>query len=413
MSAHPPLWRNRDFVLLQLGRLLSTGGSQVTQIAYPLLVLALTGSPAKAGIVAFARTAPMFLLALPAGILADRWNRKRLMIGSDIARLAAIAGLVVAVETGGVRFWQLPLVALVEGLGASVFIAAQAGAFRAVVPPAQLPAAVNTQTARIAAVQVGAPPLGGLLFQLGRALPFLMDAISYLASFVSLALIRTPFQEERDHDPEPLRQQLLVGLRFIWREPFIRTTSFLWLLSNIPGPGVQFALVVIAKRQGLSGAEIGAIVGAFGASILLGSAAGPVVRRTLPPRGILLLEFWCWLGPLAFVVRPSIWILMASMLPVGFAIPNSDSIVEAYRYAVTPDRILGRVETARTTLAGCLYPFGALATGFMLEHVAARWTIAALTLFSVALAVWGTLSRAIRDTPSLDRLEELRAAGVG
>jgi MFS family permease len=331
------------------------------------------------------------------------------MICSDVGRLAAIAGLVVAIETHAVRFWQLPLVALVEGVGASLFAAAMAGAFRSLVPPGQLPAAVNTNTARIAVVQVGAPPFGGALFQIGRMVPFLVDAVSYLASFLSLALIRTPFQEAREHDPAPLRTRLLVGLRFIWREPFIRTTSLLWALSNIPGPGVQLALVVIAKRQGLSAAGIGALVGAFGASILLGSLAGPVVRRVVPARGILLLEFWCWLGPLAFVVHPSVWILMASMLPGGFAIPNSDSVVESYRFAITPDRILGRVESARTTVAVALAPLGPLATGFMLEHVAARWTIAALTLFSVALAVWGTLSPAIRDTPSLDRLEELRA----
>ena len=409
MSANPPLWRNRDFVLLQAGRLLSTGGSQLTSIGYPLLVLALTGSPAKAGIVAFARSLPTVLLSLPAGLAADRWNRKWLMIGADVVRAAAISGLVVMIETGGVRFWQVPLVAAIEGVGSSVFGAAQAGAFRSVVPPAQLPGAVNASTARIAAVQVGGSALGGALFQVGRVVPFFADAISYLASFVSLALMRTPFQEVREHDPAPLRERLLVGLRFIWREPFIRTTSLLWMLSNIPGPGIQLALVVIARRQGLPGAEIGAIVGAFGASIMLGSFAGPLVRRTLPSRAILLLEFWCWLGPLAFVVHPSVWILMASMLPVGFAIPNSDSIVDSYRFAVTPDRILGRVETARTTVAVCFWPLGPLATGFMLEHLAARWTIAVLTLFSVALAVWGTLSPAIRNAPRLDELEELRA----
>ncbi len=409
MNAHPPLWRNRDFVLLQLGRLLSTGGSQVTSIAYPLLVLALTGSAAKAGLVAFARALPMPLLSLPAGLVADRWNRKALMIASDAAGAAAIVWLVVAIEGGWLRFWQLPLVAAVEGVGAAVFAAAQAGAFRAVVPPSQLPGAVNAQTARIAAVQIGAPPLGGALFQVARAAPFLADAVSYLASFLSLALMRTPFAEAREHDPAPLRERLLVGVRFIWREPFIRTTSFLWALSNIPGPGVQLALVVIARREGLPGAEIGALVGAFGAAVLLGSLAGPLVRRALPARSILLLEFWCWPGTAAFVAWPSVYVLAASLVPVGFAIPNSDSVVEGYRYAITPDRILGRVESARTTIAMVVAPLGPLVTGLLLEHVAARWTIAVLTLFSVALAVWGMASPAIRDAPELDRFEELRA----
>ena len=87
----PPLRRNRDFVLLLTGRLLSTLGSQVTAIAYPLLVLAVTHSPAKAGIVGFAGLLPHGLFGLPAGVAADRWNRKRLMIAADGVRALAIA----------------------------------------------------------------------------------------------------------------------------------------------------------------------------------------------------------------------------------------------------------------------------------------------------------------------------------
>ena len=78
MSA-TPLRRNRDFLLLQAGLLLSSAGSQMTSIAYPLLVLALTGSPAKAGVVAFVRLLAMSLFALPAGLAADHWQRRRLM----------------------------------------------------------------------------------------------------------------------------------------------------------------------------------------------------------------------------------------------------------------------------------------------------------------------------------------------
>jgi len=84
-----PLRRNRDFVLLQGGQLLSNFGTQSTQIAYPLLALALTHSPAKAGIVAFARALPLWLFALPGGLAADRFSRKRLMIISDVVRAGA------------------------------------------------------------------------------------------------------------------------------------------------------------------------------------------------------------------------------------------------------------------------------------------------------------------------------------
>ena len=80
-----PLRRNREFVLLQVGQFLSSAGTQATVIAYPLLVLALTHSAFKAGVVSFARTAPIALLAIPAGLAADHWNRRHLMVGADVS----------------------------------------------------------------------------------------------------------------------------------------------------------------------------------------------------------------------------------------------------------------------------------------------------------------------------------------
>src|SRR5215212_411685 len=100
-----PLRRNRDFLLLDTGQLLSSLGTSLTTIAYPLLTLEVTGSAAKAGLVSFARLAPFGLLSLAAGIAADRWSRKRLMIGADVARVAAIGFFAGMLATGAVGFW--------------------------------------------------------------------------------------------------------------------------------------------------------------------------------------------------------------------------------------------------------------------------------------------------------------------
>ena len=125
-----PLRRNRDFLLLQAGQLLSSAGTQLSSIAYPLLVLAVTGSAAKAGIVGFARTLPAAVFALPAGVAADRWNRKWLMIGADGVRVVALIVLGTAILTGESPFWLIVIVAFVEGTGATVFSPAQIGALR-------------------------------------------------------------------------------------------------------------------------------------------------------------------------------------------------------------------------------------------------------------------------------------------
>src|SRR5215203_1174013 len=181
-----PLRRNRDFMLLQAGQLLSGAGAQLTAIAYPLLVLAVTGSPAKAGFVSFAELLPRAFLALPAGLAADRWPRKRLMIAADAVRVVAVGAVAVLIVADELVFWVLPVAAFIEGGGSALFSSAQAGALRAVVPPLQLPAAAGAQSGRRAAVMLAGPPLGGALFTVARALPFLVDAASYLFSTVSL-----------------------------------------------------------------------------------------------------------------------------------------------------------------------------------------------------------------------------------
>jgi Transmembrane secretion effector len=402
-----PLRRNRDFMLLQIGQLLSHAGTSTTSIAYPLLVLAVTHSPAKAGIVAFARTLAWALFTLPAGLAADRWSRRRLMIAADCVRALAIGSLATTILLDRVAFWQVVVVAFVEGIGVAVFYGAQPGALRAVVPAHQLPAAAAAETGRQAVVRLAGPPLGGALFGLARALPFLVDALSYAFSTFSLLAMRTPFQEEREPHLASLSSRLAEGFRFVWSRPFLRTCALLFGLANFIGPGVLLAVVVIGKQQGLSGGEVGGLVAAFGACLLLGSLLSPLVRRLLPVRAVLLLELWTWFGCALFLVWPSVYVLTAGILPTALAIPSTDSVVHGYRIAMTPDRLLGRAESVWTIIALLIAPLGPLTAGVLLSSVSARATIAVFAVTGLVLAAWGTLSPSIRTAPSLDELREV------
>jgi MFS family permease len=404
VSSLAPLRRNRDFVLLQAGQLFSNVGTQTTQIAYPLLVLALTHSPAKAGVVAFARALPLWLFALPAGLAADRFSRKRLMIAADVGRTATVTALGVAVLLQHVAFWEIPVVAFVEGAGAALFGGAQMAAMRSVVPKPQLPMATNVLTARIAIVRLAGPPLGGVLFGIARSLPFLVDAGSYAASTGSLLAMRTPFQEERERESAPMMQSLVEGLRFLWANPFLRTIVGIFTLAQIVFPGVSLALVVIGKRQGLSAGEIGALVALFGVFLLVGSVIAPIVRRLLPTPVLIVLEFWTWAGCGLFLIWPSVYVLAVSLIPTALAIPTTDSIVWPYQLSLTPDRLMGRTQAAISSLTNGTAALGPLAAGFLLANVSARATIAVFAAFGVAMAIWGTLSPAIRAAPSLEEI---------
>src|SRR5439155_24233460 len=109
------LYRNRDFMLLWSGQVVSSIGSRVSMIAFPLLVLSLTGSPAKAGVVGFAASLPFLLFMLPAGGLVDRLDRKRMMIACDMGRALALASIAVVLWIGHLSTWQITAVAFIDG----------------------------------------------------------------------------------------------------------------------------------------------------------------------------------------------------------------------------------------------------------------------------------------------------------
>lgn len=400
----PPLRRNRDFMLLQSGQLLSSAGTASTSIAYSLLVLAVTHSAAKTGLVGFARLLPMALLALPAGLAADRWSRRRLMIASDVVRALAVGALAIAIVLGAVPFWSIVLVAVVEGIGTAFFSSAQTGALRSVVPMTQMPAAISAQTGRRAAVMVAGPPLGGALFQAARSLPFFADAASYAFSTGSLLAMRTPFQEKREPDTDSLRSRLTAGARFVWSRPFLRVCACLFGLASFIGQGLLLALVVLGAQDGLTGGQVGLLVSSFGAAVLLGSLLSPFVRRRLPIRAVLVLELWTWPICGIFLIWPSVYVLAVGMLPTALAIPSTDSVVHGYRIAMTPDRLLGRSEAVWTTIVLAITPLGSLVAGFLLHAVSPRETVAVFAGLALVLALWGTLSPSIREAPRLDEL---------
>jgi MFS family permease len=403
-----PLWRNRDFVLLQAGQLLSSAGSSLTTIAYPLLTLAVTHSAGDAGLVTFVRLAPLGLLSLAAGIAADRWSRKGLMIGSDAARVVAIGALAGLALTDKLSLWAILAVAFIEGTGATFFIGAEPGALRAVVPATQLPAATAAREVRRSVIRLGGPPVGGALFGLSRAVPFVVDAASYAFSTLSLLAMRTPFEQARERETATLRRRLAEGFSFMWHHAFLRTTAFVYGVGNFVASSVLLLIVVVGKREGLSPAEIGLLSAAVGAGTLVGSLASPLARKIFSIRTILVMELWTWLGCWFFVIWPHAYVLAAAVAVFGLAAPITDSVVVGYRLAMTPDRLVGRVESVRTTISLLVGALGPLTAGLLFENTSSRTTVAVYAAVGLGLALWGTLSPSIRRAPSLSELELVR-----
>jgi MFS family permease len=394
-----PLRRNRDFVLYQLGQFLSLFGSGISRIAYPLLTLSLTGSAAKTGYVGAVEFSPFVLLGVPAGVAADRFDRRLLCIASDVAAAGALGVLAAAVLTGNARYWLILVVAFIDSAATGVFAAAGSGAIKAVVPQQQLADASSVSMARGSVVRLSAPPAGGAIFALSRGLPFLVDAISYAFSTVSLLLMRTPFQEAREPGASTHFRE---GLSYFWGIPFLRATIGMIAASNLVAAGAPIAVIILAHRHGLSPLAIGAFVALQGSMLLAGSIFSPLLRRLLPMRTILLSEFWMALVYAAFIAYPNVYVLAGAAALHAFWFPNTDSAIAAYSYTLIPDRLLGRAMAASTTLRAASAPLGPLLAGLLLAHASPRICVLVLAAPVVVAAFLGTASHALRDLPSLE-----------
>lgn len=400
MTSAPPLRRNREFLLLWSGQAISQLGSQISLVAYPLLVLAITGSPAKAGLVAFARNIPVAVLALPAGLLADRVNRRWLMVVSDGVRGLAVASIPVAAAAGGVPFALIMFVAAIDGTGYVLTSVTERGVLRQLVAPEQLGEAVARNESRMFGAMLAGPPLGGLLFGIGRAVPFVADAVSYAISTISKLLIRSDFQDARvDGAAGDARE----GLRWLWQQRFLRTCMFLFAGSNPIFTGLYLLVVVLAKHHGASSALVGLMLAVAAAGGLLGALLAPSFQRRLTARIALVGESWLLTLSVPLLLIAHNALLIGAILAVAELLtPVSNSFVVSLRVALAPDRLQGRVQAASTLISFSGGWLGPLVVGFLLQSAGESPTILVLTGWALMLALVATGSQAFRHPPRLD-----------
>lgn len=377
-----PLWRNGPFLSLWAGQAVSTLGTNISLLALPLLALALTHSPALAGLLAAARQLPYLLVSLPAGALVDRWDRKRVMICCDLVRWVALGSVPLACALGHVTVVQLFLVALIEGTAYVLFSLAQISALPLLVEQAHLPRAYALDTtAEYMGTLIG-PALGAWIIGLapgvvsGAALAYLVDTCSYLASLVALLCVRGSFQQERAARSAPRRllSEIAEGLRFLWGQRHLRSLALLTAFSNFVQAPVDLALIVLAQsRLHLGVPAIGLIVSAGGVGGLLGGIVAPWLRERLRCGQVVLLSLVAWTGS-ALLLACAAWlpVLLIGRLLFSLTWPAYGVAVVSYRLLMTPDELQGRVNSAFRNLSYGSEPLGSALGGLLLVSLDAR-----------------------------------------
>ena len=397
-----PLWHNRDYLLLWSGQTISSIGSGVSELAFPLLVLALTHSPAQAGFASALRTLPYFIFTLPGGALIDRWNRKRVMILCDMGRAISMASIPVALVFGHLTLVQLYIVSLLEGSLYVFFDLAETASLPRVVPKEQLPAAISQNQVTFGITNLLGPPLGGVLYTLGRAVPFLVDAISYLVSVISLLFIKTKFQMERVVATRKLRTEIVEGMKWLWRQPLLRVMAFLNSGWSAFGFGFSLMVIVLAQGQHLSPTFIGILFAIGGVSSIFGASIAPLIQKRLR-YGQAIIGLW-WLYVLvwllvAFVHTP---IALGAIVACFFLVDSIYNIVQfSYRLALIPDELQGRVNSAFRLISYSLRPVGIALTGVLMQSLGSMQTAIIFALILLVLAIIASLNTHIRKAPPL------------
>ncbi|HEX5441423.1 MAG TPA: MFS transporter, partial [Ktedonobacterales bacterium] len=393
----------RNYLTLWGGKLISTTGSQMTQIAFPLLVLALTQSAAIAGLAGALRMLPYLLLSLPAGALVDRWDRRRVMILCDSGRALALGSIPLALLLGHLSVIQICLVAVIEGTLFVFFDLAEVAVLPSIVTQEEMPAAAAQYLCLTDGVTMSlGPALGGALFALGQMVPFVLDTISYVASVLALWRIQLPKQAASDEQANPLnwrtmRADIAAGVVWLWRQRALRALASILAVSNCLVAGEALLVIVLAERLHATTPEVGLILGLGGCGSVFGSLlAERVVRR---------LNFaWSFIGGAWLVAL--IWLLYAAAptaIALGFVMAALGAVYSvinvaqfSYRMSLIPDALQGRISSIiRLLLYGSL-PLGLAVAGFFIEHVGAVTTVLALGGGLVAVAVAASLHPRIR-----------------
>ena len=395
----PELFRNKNYMLLWSGQVVSTVGSSASQIIYPLLILALTDSPAAAGIAASMRALPYLLFSLPVGALVDRWDRRRVMIGSDVGRVLAIASIPVALAFDALSLPQIYAVSFIEGTLFVFFNIAEVTALSRVVPAAQLPQAAAQNEAAFGAAGIIGPSFGTILFQtLGRSAPFIADAISFALSALSVTLIKADFRKAAPPPSRGLLHDIGEGLRWMWQMPLIRTMAFLTGGLNMVNAAAPLILIVIARKLGANAAEIGLIfsIGALGG--IAGSLIGGRIQRSFSFTQVILAVMW--INALLFALYGVVahFILLGVISALIWTLGPVYNVVQfSYRLALIPDQLQGRVNSAFRLLAFGFNPLGAALSGWLLEYAGTDTAVMVFAAWCLLLAGGATLNRHVRN----------------
>jgi MFS family permease len=398
----------RDFWRFWSASTVSNLGDGIRLVALPLLAVRLTDDPLViSGILALAFL-PWVVVGPISGAVVDRVDRRRLIVIVQLCRAALALAFAAAVASGAVVVWMLYVTAFAIAVGETFVDSAAQAAVPQLVTPGQLERANgHVMAGQLVTNEIVGSPIGGILFAIGAAIPFMIDGATYLLGALLLATVRSDLRPRSVDGPRrsTLRADVLEGLRYVWRHPLLRPLAWMVAVANL-GLGAQAAMMVLFAVQviGVSEAGYGFLIGVGAVGGVVGAwASDRLVLRFGRTRALLGATIVLALG-LLLLATAQVAAMTAIALAVVIGAATSFSVVgQSLRQALAPQELLGRVITGFRLVGMSAVPVGATLAGLLARSAGLR-----APFFAASFAVCVAAAMQLRFLPGR-RLDDPRA----
>ena len=370
-------------------------------VAFPLLAVSLTDDARLVALVSVFRFLPFLLVGLPAGVMLDRVDRRRAAVLAQAGRGSVVGAMSIVVWGGRASIALIAATAFAVGVGEVVTDGGLPALVRDLVARDQLEVANSrlSATQTVSNIFVG-PPLGALLFDLDQAAPFVLAVALFLLAVVLLLRLPGRYRPEQDQADldEPLRAQILVGLRYVWGHPVLRPLALTVMAFAFVGEAGNAVFVILAtERFGLSNVGFGLLISVDGvASVVTSFFVAGIVRRAGHSFSMRLSIVTFTIGALLFGLTTSVVGIFVGALMAGVSDPTWNVNSASIRQRLVPDRVFGRMMTAYLFVAWSMQPLGALLGGVIAERFGPEWvSILAAAVVGSLLVLARPLFRAI------------------
>jgi MFS family permease len=389
MSPRPTLLRalrHRNYRLFVSGQLVSLIGTWMQSVAESWLVYRLTGSAVLLGLVGFSNRIPVFLFSTLGGSVADRYDRHRIVIATQVLSMLLASALAALTLTHVVQVWHLMTIAALLGLVNAFDIPARQSFVVELVDRADLQNAIALNSSMFNGARIVGPAIAGVLVAaVGEGWCFFANAVSYVAVIAGLLMMRvTP--SPRAARPASALAHVTEGFRFVLQSRPILALLLLLGLVSLMGTPYSVLMPIIADQTFHRGSQgLGLLMGASGVGALIGALS--LARRTTLRgygRTVAVAATSFGLSLIAFSSVHYFWLAVAFLLPAGFSMMTQMAASNTLIQSMVPNVLRGRVMAVYSMMFMGMAPIGALLAGALADWLGATTTVAAGGAFCIA-----------------------------